>query len=180
MLYLKIISLFISLLALIVSSKISINIGLATPITLQTYAIGLIILLASPNIAAVSIFTYVVLGILGVPVFSGGSAGISVLTGATGGYIVGFLVCAVLFYCLKTSFIKTSNLNLISLFGWMILLHIVIVFCGYIRLGMILGYIEALYKGVLPLVIPAIIKSIMIVLSYAIIQKILVPLVISK
>ncbi len=37
---------------------------------------------------------YILLGAIGVPVFSGFSGGFGIITGATGGYIIGYAVCA--------------------------------------------------------------------------------------
>lgn len=39
---------------------------------------------------------YVLLGAIGLPVFNGGTGGLAVLAGPTGGYIVGYLACAYL------------------------------------------------------------------------------------
>lgn len=169
----KITAFLTSLIILVTCSKLSINIGLATPITLQTYAIGLIILLAPPEIIFISIFSYVALGVLGLPVFSGNSAGLKILTGATGGYIIGFLISAALFFYLKMTFVRLFNLSILLLFCWIIILHIIIICCGFIRLAGIIGYKEAFYSGVLALTIPAIIKSLMIITSFLLIQRII-------
>lgn len=39
---------------------------------------------------------YILAGLVGLPVFAGGKSGLAVLLGPTGGYIFGFLVCAVI------------------------------------------------------------------------------------
>jgi biotin transport system substrate-specific component len=45
---------------------------------------------------SLSMIVYTLLGIVGLPVFSGGSSGLGVLLGPTGGYIFGFIVAAFL------------------------------------------------------------------------------------
>jgi biotin transport system substrate-specific component len=60
----------------------------------QTLGVMLAGLILSGRNAAVSQFVYVLLGIVGLPVFAGGQSGIGVLFGPTGGYIWGFVIGA--------------------------------------------------------------------------------------
>lgn len=64
------------------------------PISLATFAVYLCGALLPPRFAALSMVAYALLGAVGVPVFAGFSAGPSILFGPTGGYIVGYAVCA--------------------------------------------------------------------------------------
>ncbi len=64
------------------------------PITLQTFFLYLAGALLGGGLGALSQIVYVSLGVLGLPVFSGGKAGLGVLLGPTGGYISGFVVGA--------------------------------------------------------------------------------------
>ncbi len=64
------------------------------PYTLQTFAVLLSAAVLGGRDAAISVLVYIALGVLGLPVFSGGRAGFGVLFGATGGYILGFLPCS--------------------------------------------------------------------------------------
>ena len=66
----------------------------AVPVTLQVFIVLLVGLLLSPGWAAASVGVYVLMGAIGVPVFSGGMGGLGVLAGPTGGYIIGFLIAA--------------------------------------------------------------------------------------
>jgi biotin transport system substrate-specific component len=64
------------------------------PFTLQTFAVVLagLVLGARRGLAAVAL--YLLVGLAGVPVFADHAAGLAVLTGPTGGYLVGFLAAA--------------------------------------------------------------------------------------
>lgn len=62
------------------------------PMTLQLLAVLLAGFMLSPREAAASVLLFLVVGSTGLPVFSPGSAGVF---GATGGYLVGFLIAAV-------------------------------------------------------------------------------------
>ena len=66
------------------------------PITGQTLAVLLVGSTLGWARGAISMVLYAVLGLIGLPVFSDGSHGAGVLFGATGGYIVGFIVSAAL------------------------------------------------------------------------------------
>ena len=74
---------------------ISIPIG-DIPITLQTLMICLISGLFGMKRGTLSVLIYIVLGAVGVPVFSNFKAGLGVLAGPTGGYIVGFVFTALI------------------------------------------------------------------------------------
>ncbi|MGE5422318.1 MAG: biotin transporter BioY [Ignavibacteriales bacterium] len=64
------------------------------PITLQTLFTGLAGLLLGGSAGALSQIVYILLGVIGLPVFSGGTAGLGVLSGPTGGYLIGFVAAA--------------------------------------------------------------------------------------
>ncbi|WP_062522092.1 biotin transporter BioY [Demequina silvatica] len=63
------------------------------PITLQTFAIVLAGLVLGPWRALAAVTLYVLLGLV-VPVYANGAVGLAVLTGPTGGYLIGFILAA--------------------------------------------------------------------------------------
>ncbi|MBO5936514.1 MAG: biotin transporter BioY [Clostridia bacterium] len=80
-----------------------------TPVvlSLQTLAVGIIALILSPGQCAWAMVLYLVMGAVGLPVFSGGTAGVGKLLGPTGGYYFGFLISAV-----AVSLFKGKDINL--------------------------------------------------------------------
>ena len=64
------------------------------PITGQTFAVLLTGASLGWKLGAAGQLLYVGVGALGAPVFSDASGGFEVLTGATGGYLIGFVVAA--------------------------------------------------------------------------------------
>ena len=66
------------------------------PFTLQTFAVCLVCAVFGWKLGLWTVVVYILLGAVGVPVFSGFRGGIGVLLGTTGGYIVGFLFTALL------------------------------------------------------------------------------------
>jgi len=64
------------------------------PITLQVFFVLLAGLVLGARWGGTSMVVYVMLGVIGLPVFSGGSSGPGILLGPTGGYIIGFIAGA--------------------------------------------------------------------------------------
>lgn len=64
------------------------------PITGQTFAVLLTGAALGWKLGAAGQLLYLAVGALGAPVFTDGSGGIEVLTGATGGYLIGFVFAA--------------------------------------------------------------------------------------
>lgn len=62
------------------------------PVTGQTFAVLLSTAALGANRGAAAMLLYLLLGVAGLPVFNEGDHGIDVITGVTGGYLVGFLV----------------------------------------------------------------------------------------
>lgn len=66
--------------------------------TLQTFAVALILLLLGGKRGSLTVLLYLLLGAVGLPVFAGFSGGAGILLGATGGYILGFLLWALVYW----------------------------------------------------------------------------------
>ena len=81
----------LSIAIIAVSAWITVPIG-PIPFTLQMFAVTFAILVLSPKQAIGAIAGYLVLGAIGVPVFSGMRGGIGVLMGPTGGFLWGYLI----------------------------------------------------------------------------------------
>jgi biotin transport system substrate-specific component len=64
------------------------------PITGQTFAVLLLGALYGSKRGPATVATYLALGVMGLPVFAGGTSGVARLIGPTAGYLVGFLVGA--------------------------------------------------------------------------------------
>lgn len=66
------------------------------PINLALFSVFLAGALLGHKYGALAMVVYVLLGAVGLPVFSGFSGGLHKLVGPTGGYIVGYVACAFL------------------------------------------------------------------------------------
>ena len=81
--------------ALCVLGPLSVPIG-AIPISLSNFVICLTAWLLGPKFGTLSVAVYLLIGLVGVPVFSGFTGGMGRLLGPTGGYIVGFIPMALI------------------------------------------------------------------------------------
>jgi biotin transport system substrate-specific component len=76
-------------------AQISVRLGFTpVPITGQTFAVLLVGAAYGSALGAASMGAYLVLGVIGVPLYADQKHGWDVFSGATGGYIVGFIVAA--------------------------------------------------------------------------------------
>ena len=78
-----------------VLSPFSIPIG-PVPISFANLAILFALYLLGWKMGTCSLLVYIVIGMIGVPVFSGFTGGFAILLGPTGGYIVGYIPMAII------------------------------------------------------------------------------------
>ena len=81
-----------------------ISIPAAVPFTLQTFAVFCVLGLLGGRRGTVSILVYILLGAIGLPVFTGFNAGLGALLGTTGGYILGFVFIGLIYWLAEKLF----------------------------------------------------------------------------
>jgi biotin transport system substrate-specific component len=142
---------FIALIA--AGSWVSIPIIPPVPFTLQTLMV-LLCAAVMKRYAVVPVILYIVLGCLNLPVFNNGTAGIGVLLGPSGGYIIGFIFAA-----LAAGYLYESEKTMMHVFG-LISATIIIWMCGVTWLAVSTGMTItlAITVGLLPFIIGDIIK----------------------
>lgn len=138
-----------------------INIPITVPFTLQTLAVFAVLLVFGGDRGTAAIFTYVLMGAIGIPVFAGFTGGIGIILGNTGGYILGFILIGLLYIAFtrflgKKLYIEIAALLLGLLvcyaFGTAWFLYI------YMRDIGTVGLVTVLSWCVFPFIIPDIIK----------------------
>ena len=80
---------------LCVAGPLSIAVG-PIPLSLATFAVYLAGAVLGAKRGAIAVAIYLLIGLVGVPVFSAFSGGLQKLIGVTGGYLVGYLPCALI------------------------------------------------------------------------------------
>ena len=89
---------YIAVFAVVMAICSWISIPATVPFTLQTFGVFLAVGVLGGKRGTLSILVYILLGAVGVPVFAGFSGGIGSLFGNAGGYIIGFLVGALVMW----------------------------------------------------------------------------------
>ena len=108
---------YISILVVLIAVCSWISIPLTVPVTLQTFGVFTAVGLLGGKRGTLAVLVYILMGAIGLPVFSGFTGGIGILAGTTGGYIVGFLFSALLMWGME----KLFGRNMKVLAGSMIL-----------------------------------------------------------
>ena len=132
------------------------------PFTMQTFAVFLILLLLGGKRGFYTVLTYILLGAAGLPVFAHFSGGLGILFGTTGGYILGFLLTALLYWGTerlvseqgkRQAAVLVLGLALCYIFGtgWFMVVYAR-------QTGTAVGLASALSWCVLPFIIPDLVK----------------------
>ena len=132
------------------------------PIVLTTFFVLLSGLLGGFRIGLYSTAAYLLLGILGLPVFAGGAGGFAVLIGPTGGYLAGYLLAASTAGLLYRPGKNSSHTKKIILAGLAALTGSIMIYIpGVPWLKMALGFDwnKALQAGMLPFIPGDILKA---------------------
>ena len=116
---------------LCIMSQISVPTPFGVPLTLQTTAIALCGYILGTKRGVASVGTYILLGAVGVPVFSNFKGGIQALFGLTGGFIFGFL--GLVFLCGLAKTCRKPFLKVLLGFAGILVCHL----CGTIQFAVI-------------------------------------------
>ncbi len=149
-------ALFASIIAVLAQISIPIPIS-PVPISGQTLAVGLAATILSTRCSLLAITIYLLMGAIGLPVFSNFKGGLSVIFGVTGGYLISFILVAFLisFYLERTSY-RLANAIIINLIAMIITLII-----GAIWLKILSSHSwhNALIAGIYPFIPLGIVKG---------------------
>lgn len=121
-----------------------------SPIALQTLIVNLTGYVLNAKQSFMTMLVYLLVGLAGVPVFTGGSAGPGKLFGPTGGYIIGFLFTAVFLAYFRG---EKYSFKRYALLGCVIGIPLIYVF-GVVQLKLITGmsWDKAIMTGALPFI----------------------------
>ena len=168
----------ISLLAAILSISAYLSIPLTVSnvsFTLQSLMVMIIALSMPISISFYAVGLYLLLGLIGLPVFSNGIAGLPVLLGPTGGYLFGFLIATPVIGFIKEKLDYLFGYLFASFFGGIMIVYT----CGVLGLMFVLdiSFKQALVIGVYPFLafdlIKVFIASVFVYNSRSIFKRIL-------
>lgn len=139
-----------------------IQIPMSVPFTMQTFAVFAVAGLLGFKRGSAAVAVYILLGAVGVPVFSGFRGGPDVLLGQTGGYIIGFLFSAMITGFAADRLGRSTGILAASMlaglaacyiFGTLWFMYV------YTRNTGNIGFVSALMTCVVPFIVPDIVKT---------------------
>ena len=138
-----------------------ISVPTAIPFTLQTFGIFCVLGILGGKRGFLSILVFVLLGAIGVPVFSGFTGGFGIIFGSTGGYILGFLLTGLLYWLLESLFGSKLYIRIISMLAGLLVCYAfgtVWFMLVYSAKTSPVGFGAALSSCVVPFIIPDLVK----------------------
>jgi biotin transport system substrate-specific component len=126
------------------------------PLTGQTFAVLLVAAALGSKRGAASMAFYIALGAFGLPVFAGGAAGMAYFSGATLGYLIGFVIAAYAVGLLAERGLERNiRTSILPFLAGTIIIYV----CGVSWLTIVLGsFSKALAAGFIPFVVGDVIK----------------------
>ena len=132
------------------------------PLTGQTFAIMLIAATMGSRKGALSVMAYIAEAAFGLPVLTGGGFGLTLLVGASGGYLVGFMLQAYLIgWCVEKQRVFSSSKTLLILLSSCAMQ----LGLGALWLSHYVGLDNALLFGVMPFVAGEVLKALAVTAS---------------
>lgn len=143
------------------------------PFTMQSFAVFVVSALLGGRCGFYTVLIYILLGIIGLPVFAGMRGGVGVLFSETGGYLAGFLVgapvCGII--CQKFKSITATVAAMLLCLLICYVLGCVWIWSLYFNRGETQNLITILNSFVLPFLIPDIVKIVLAVSMVRILRK---------
>ncbi|MGC6473644.1 MAG: biotin transporter BioY [Candidatus Puniceispirillaceae bacterium] len=124
------------------------------PVTMQTLAVMMIAMAYGSKLGTTTLFSYLLAGFLGAPVFAGG-AGFAYMAGPTGGYLAGFLLVGVVLGALAD---RGWTRNWQTTAAAMLVGTGIIYLLGVTWLSQLIGFDKAVAFGLVPFIYGDILK----------------------
>ena len=131
---------------IVVGAYLKIPIG-PVPVVLANFFVILSGAVLGAKWGGASVGLYLLMGIVGLPVFAGGG-GLAYLTGPTGGYLIGYLPASILVGLITVSKKRTVTTSLIGLFSGVIIIYLLGV--PWLKAALDKTWQEAFAIGMLP------------------------------
>lgn len=158
---------YVAMFAVLMAICSWISINTSVPFTMQTFGVFVTVGLLGGKRGTLSVLVYLILGAIGIPVFAGFSSGLGVMLGSTGGYLVGFILTALVMWSMeKVLGRKTWVLALSMVLGLLVCYAFGTIWYMIVYTRDIggIGLWTALSGCVVPFIIPDIVKIVLALL----------------
>ena len=152
---------YISLFAVLIAVCAWISIPAAVPFTMQTFGVFAATGILGGKKGTAAICIYLLLGAVGLPVFSGGTSGPGILLGSTGGYMLGWILAGLVAWAAESVFgrsVRTAALSMILGLAGCYALGTAWFMAVYAQGSGPIGLWSALSMCVVPFIIPDLLK----------------------
>lgn len=152
---------FIALFAVLIAVCSWISIPTAIPFTMQTFAVYLALNFLGGKKGTAAVCIYLLLGLIGLPVFSNFTSGIGVLLGTAGGYMMGWILSGFVMSFLEKMLGRKIWAQAVSMLTGLLVCYITGTawfMMVYARTAGVIGISTALLLCVIPFVIPDLVK----------------------
>lgn len=152
---------YVAIFAVLIAVCSWISVPTTVPFTLQTFGVFMAIGVLGGKLGSLSVLVYILMGAIGIPVFSNFHGGLGWLLGSTGGYIIGFLFSALAMWAVHS---VCGNKPLARIFSMLLGLLVCYAFgtawfmVVYSRTKGAVSLVSALGWCVFPYILPDLIK----------------------
>ncbi len=150
---------YIAVFAVLMAICSWISIPTVIPFTLQTFAVFLAVIVLGGKRGTMSVIVFVLLGAVGVPGFTRGP---HIIMGNTGGYIIGFILAALLMWLMERLFGRKTWVLAVSMLLGMVTCYVfgtIWFMVVYMRTTGPVGVTAVLGWCVIPFIIPDLVKA---------------------
>ncbi len=155
---------YMALGAVMISICSWISIPTIIPFTMQTFAVFFVLSVLGGKRGTLTIIVYILLGVIGIPVFAQFTSGLGVLLGSNGGYIVGFVFMGLAYWLITGLFGKKPYTEIFAMLIGLVVLYsfgtawFMII---YAQTNETIGLAMVLAWCVIPFIIPDLIKLVL-------------------
>ena len=144
-----------------VCSWISIPIPPEIPFTMQTFAVFCALGTLGGSAGTAAILAYILIGVIGVPVYAEFTGGLGILLGSTGGYFAGFIFSGLVYWLITKLLGNKLPVQILAMTAGMLVCYLLGTLWFMLVIannGGAMGFVSALALCVVPYIIPDAVK----------------------
>lgn len=151
---------YIALMAVLISVCSWLSVPSVIPFTMQTFGVFAALLLLGGKRGSIAVALYILMGAVGLPVFSNFTGGVGKLMGPSGGYIFGFLLTALCYWVMTALLGDRLWIKILALTAGLVLCYTfgTLWFVEVYSRSEPIGIMSALSMCVFPFIVPDAIK----------------------
>lgn len=150
-----------ALFAVLIAVCAWISIPTAIPFTMQTFGVFFALNFLGGKKGTICVVIYLLMGVIGIPVYANGTAGIGIIMGTTGGYMIGWIFSGLVMWLLQTLIGRQIWAQFVSMLSGLLVCYVIGTawfMVVYAQAAGAIGLWAALCWCVFPFIIPDLAK----------------------